>query len=41
MSLRVLPTVSAGNFASDPYWVTWVPMSRTSTASDGKVPSLI
>jgi hypothetical protein len=35
MSLRVLPTTSAGIRAIEPYWVTWVAMSRTRIANDG------
>src|SRR5262249_18814224 len=35
MSLRVLPTASGGNFANEPYLVTWSETSRTSTAKDG------
>ena len=35
MSLRVLPTASAGTFASEPYSLTCLAISRTSTASEG------
>jgi hypothetical protein len=35
MSLRVLPTASAGTLLSEPYFATWSPTSFTSTASDG------
>ena len=41
MSFRVLPTASAGIFASDPYCLTCLSMSWISTASEGYVPSLI
>jgi hypothetical protein len=35
MSLRVLPTASAGILAIDPYCFTWSEMARTRTAKDG------
>ena len=35
MSLRVLPTASAGTLSSEPYFWTCSPTSFTSTASEG------
>ena len=41
MSLRVLPTVSAGNLVNDPYWVTCLLISLDESCKCGKSSSVM